>query len=160
MKFIHTLIISLTLSGISACKCSKNNNANAVKPTTENSTQSSSNAQTTSSTVLRKDSTDQNKLQADITYRVIVSFISIGAGTDPDAHPVLDAFVQQYMDTTSKKIVYQAQPWGREGEMDICFTLDNLSAEEQVNFINGLKVAFLKRELVRIEEYKKTRYRR
>lgn len=160
MKFIHTLIISLTVISISACKCSKNNSANAVKPTTENSTQSSSNTQTTSSTVPGKDSTDQNKLQTDITYRVIVSFISIGAGIDPDAHPALDAFVQQYMDTTSKKIVYQAQPWGREGEMDICFMLDNLSAEEQVNFINGLKTAFLKRELVRIEEYKKTKYRR
>ena len=172
MRLIHALLISSMMSGLFACKCHKD----AVKETasataihssgsnTQNSptaTATSNSSSTTSQTTATSSST--NKILGDTVptiYRVAVSFISMGAGTDTEARPLLDNYVQQFMDATSKRIVYDAHPWGREGEIDICFTLDNLTPEEQTRFINGVRETFKGRELVHIEENKKNNYRK
>lgn len=92
--------------------------------------------------------------------RVLVSAISIGTGIDPQAKTLLDKFVQEYMDATSKRILYTATHWGREGEMDFCFTLKNLSVEEQQNFVVGLNEVFKNHNLIHVEENKLNRFRK
>lgn len=167
MKLIHSIVITILLSGLYSCKCHKDASTDstsaAKSPKTTAADQvinPSTNTTTTPQTTI---SSNTNKTQGDTVpavYRVVVSFISIGEGTDPNARPVLDNYVQQFMDATSKRIVYDAHAWGREGESDICYTLDNLTPEEQVRFINGLKEIFKGRELVHIIENKKNTYRK
>ena len=169
MRPIHALLISSMMTGLFACKCHKDAPKETAATTSAKSastTQNSSSPSTTSNSSATSQTTttsSANKIQEDTVpsvYRVAISFISIGAGTDPEARPLLDNYVQQFMDATSKRIVYDAHPWGREGEIDICFTLDNLTPEEQTRFINGVRETFKGRELVRIEENKKNTYRR
>ena len=161
MKSAQALLISITISGMIACKSNQKTTADA--PATTTSTVPVAN---NSQTVANNPLTIPNKVRVQTDsvtpaiYRVAVSFISFGAGTDPDGRPMLDTYVQQYMDASEKKIVYDAHPWGREGEVDFCFTLDNLTAEEQKIFIEGLKSTFKGRELVHVEENKTNNYRR
>lgn len=85
-----------------------------------------------------------------ITYRVIVSFVSFGAGIDTETH---DKFKAQ-LDNDPKKPVYEAIGWGREGEVDYCLLLKEFNPNEQKEFIAGLKKLVEKSDRVRMEEYK------
>ena len=172
MKFINSIVMTVLILGLFSCKChkdaatgssssSQSSSANSADQSM-NSTTNTTNSNTTTTTQTTV-SSNTNKTQGDTVpavYRVVVSFISIGEGTDANARPMLDKYVQQFMDGTSKRIVNDAHAWGREGESDICFTLDNLTPEEQVRFVNGLKEVFKGRELVHIIENKKNTYRK
>ncbi len=158
MKKVQTIIICAIIITTIACKNNKNA---AVKNNSDNQTTQSTSG-TTNSSQTTPVSVEANKSQGDTVpafYRVVVSLYSIGEGIDPDGRPILDNYSQQFMDASSKRIVYDSHPWGREGETDFCYTLDNLSSEEQVRFINGLTEAFKGHELVRIIENKKNTYR-
>ena len=170
MKFINSIVMTVLILGLFSCKCHKDaatgsSSSSQSSPANSadqpmNSTTNTTNTTTTTQTTV---SSNTNKTQGDTVpavYRVVVSFISIGEGTDANARPMLDKYVQQFMDGTSKRIVNDAHAWGREGESDICFTLDNLTPEEQVRFVNGLKEVFKGRELVHIIENKKNTYRK
>src|SRR5205085_6303068 len=99
--------------------------------TTQNSSTSNS---STNSTTITSSTTIKSMGDTTPVCRLAVSFISIGAGTDPEAQPMLNKYVQQFMDATSKRIEFDVTPWGREGESDACFKLDNLTPEEQTRF--------------------------
>ncbi len=43
-------------------------------------------------------------------------------------------------------------PWGREGEVDFCFTLAGLTPELQQKFIDGMKEQMQASKLVRLTE--------
>ncbi len=74
--------------------------------------------------------------EAPITYRLIVSFISKGAGTDG---PKRTAFLA-YVDGHPQKPAYKAVKWGREGETDYCFNLSELTSKKDlVSFIDEVK---------------------
>ena len=164
MKQFKLFITGSLMIATIACKNNKNTAAktNGDNASTQPSSTVPSNSGSGSSQTVPV-AIDASKIESDTvpaSYRVAVSFISIGEGTDPNARPKLDNYVQQFMDATSKRIVFAAHPWGREGENDICFTLDNLSPEEQVRFINGVKEVFKGNDLVHVLENKKNTYRR
>jgi hypothetical protein len=46
----------------------------------------------------------------------------------------------------------EAVPWGREGEVDFCFRLSELSSEDQASFINEMKKAMEGRKLIQFAE--------
>ncbi len=170
MKLTQILLISFVMIGSYACNCHKDaskdtSSAGTSTQNTGGGTQNSTTGTNTSNTTITTQTTASsttNKMQGDTVSvcRLAVSFISFGAGTDAEARPMLDKYVQQFMDATTKRIVYDAIPWGREGEMDMCFTLDNLSPEEQTRFINGVRDTFKGHELVRVDENKKKMTRR
>jgi len=113
MKKIFFLASLVSLACIS-CKSKKE----ATK-TTEN----------TASTV----STSSDK---PVTYRLIVSFISKGAGTDSDKRTAFLA----YVDGHALKPAYKTVTWGREGETDYCFNLSELtSKKDMVAFIDEVR---------------------
>jgi hypothetical protein len=85
-------------------------------------------------------------------FRLIVSFISIGMGTDRKAAEVFQGYLNEYREKTHKKIERIAAPWGREGEVDYCFRLDELSPAEQAEFISGLRDRLSFSELVQFAE--------
>lgn len=77
-----------------------------------------------------------NQTASPITYRLIVSFISKGAGPDSEK---IKSFLA-YANGHPKKPAYQTIAWGREGEVDYCFTLSELTSKKDlVTFIEDIK---------------------
>lgn len=113
MKKIFFLASLISLACIS-CKSKKE----AVK-TTENTTSEAT-----------------NTADKPVTYRLIVSFISKGAGTDSQKRSTF----LDYIDKHPLKPAYKTVTWGREGETDYCFNLSELTAKNDlVTFIDEIK---------------------
>ena len=85
---------------------------------------------------------------ADNTYRLVVQFYSKGEGIDSKVN---DAFVK-FVDTYTKKIVYEPTHWGREGEIDYCLKLSELTSVEQDDFVKKAKDLLSKSALVHVNE--------
>ncbi|MFN0189568.1 MAG: hypothetical protein ACKVQV_12780 [Bacteroidia bacterium] len=147
---------ALTIS-LSACKSSKDSGENAEKTETQvtDPTPSNPSRPLVSMEVWTR---EQAKLGPD-TFRLVVSFISFGAGTDPDARALLEAYVYDYKLKNDKVVSYFMIPWGREGEVDCCFPLEELNASEQKNFIVGLNKVIQGKELIQINENMKSRFK-
>jgi hypothetical protein len=90
-----------------------------------------------------------------IVFRVIVEFFSIGEGTDLEAKKRFDSYLNQWHESGNPKVTYLAVPWGREGEVDFCFTLSGLTDGQQQQFISGLRSQLSSSGLVRISENQK-----
>ncbi len=74
--------------------------------------------------------------EAPVVYRLLVSFISKGAGPDSEKRTAFLA----YVDGHPSKIAYKTVTWGREGETDYCFNLSELSGKkDMVAFIESIK---------------------
>lgn len=70
-----------------------------------------------------------------VKYRVIISFISKGAGTDSKLNEAITNYIAGHSKHPANFIV----KWGREGENDQCYLLNEFTKEEQKTFIEGLK---------------------
>ena len=81
-------------------------------------------------------------------YRLILSFISIGSGIDQTSREKVDAYIAAH----GKKPVVNKVSWGREGETDYCFTLKELSTDEQKTFVMDIKKLIVKPDLVQVKE--------
>ena len=91
-------------------------------------------------------------LVVDSTSRFIVSFISIGEGTDYEAKKQFKRFVETYNLNNKTEITYSVSSWGREGEIDYCFTMEELASDQQIIFIQELKEALKSSTLIRYKE--------
>jgi len=92
-------------------------------------------------------------------FSLVVVFISKGEGTDPEARSVLEGFLSNYSHVSGKRPAYVMIPWGREGEVDCCFNLNELDVKEQGAFIESLKKAMSSRELIQVYENAKNRFK-
>lgn len=86
------------------------------------------------------------------TYRFIVSFYSIGTGTNGAAIQQLDEFVKKYEAKNKVAVPYVPVRWGREGEVDYCFKLDKLNVQQQAAFITETKTLLKGAEHVNYKE--------
>ncbi len=78
----------------------------------------------------------------------VVSFISLGAGIDDDTAQEFEEFLSaKYPDLS-----YDANPAGREGEIDYCFDLSDLSQERKATFREKSAQILEKSKLVQISE--------
>lgn len=73
------------------------------------------------------------------TYRLIVSFISIGTGIDATAKSSLDELIKRTQKEIGKSVENTSTSWGREGEVDYCITLKELSKDQQAKFVSDTK---------------------
>ena len=161
MKSIKIIFIMAIASFIS-CKSHKET-AEATPPAPVTNDAPKGNAIVTSdakSETLITNPGDAKQTSDDFVYRLIVSFISIGEGTDPAARETMDSFLKEYQASNGKAIHYQPVPWGREGEADFCFPLIELNPKEQIVFINDLKERFKNRPLVQFTENEACRHKR
>lgn len=96
------------------------------------------------------------------SYRFIISFISIGEGTDRNAKQILDSVLAEWETRKDQimKINFETVPWGREGEVDFCFLLKELNDKEQIQFITGVKERFKGHQLVQFAENEPCRHKR
>ncbi len=86
------------------------------------------------------------------TSRLVVSFYSICCGIDHEAQESLDRFIQQYEKSKRKQLAKATVNWGREGEIDYCLPLSELSAKERKSFISKVRSLLRKSKLVHIDE--------
>ena len=93
-------------------------------------------------------STAQNKTSTPGNYRVVVSFISKGNGINNQIHEQFENFVKN----NSKKPVMENYRWGREGEIDYCLQLNELSKKDQIKFIDEVKKIIGSSDVVLVTE--------
>jgi hypothetical protein len=86
------------------------------------------------------------------TSRLVVSFYSICCGIDHQAKEKLDEFIKQYEKAKGKQLTKAAVRWGREGEIDYCLKLSELSPREQKRFIAKVRSLLKRTKLVHINE--------
>ena len=127
-------VSSLLIVGSATCKSHKNSTSQSNEPT-----------QTTSS----KDTTALSKLTI---QRFIVSFYSIGSGVEQKQIDKLWNFITEYGTKIGKEFSYHVMPWGREGEKDFCFSLEELTIRQQKDFISGVKSALQTAQWVHYSE--------
>ena len=84
--------------------------------------------------------------------RLVVSFYSICCGIDQKAKEKLDGFIKHYEKTKGKQLTKAAVRWGREGEIDYCLRLSELSPREQKRFIAKVRLLLKRSKLVHINE--------
>ena len=96
----------------------------------------------------------------DQNYRLIVSFISIGEGIDAKGREMLDRTVESWNKKLGKTIEMESVPWGREGEVDFCFILNELTPEEQVSFVNEIKTIYKDKTLIQVSENQPCKHKR
>jgi len=168
MKIYHVLIIVLSIIVVS-CGSSKNS-ATAEQPPPP-SPASESNAPATSTGTTSTNSTQpastqnsesgqQAQKQSAVKYRLIITFISIGEGIDAKAREMMDANISKYESKSGKKIAFEAVPWGREGETDFCFLLNELSPEDQAALARDMRASFQQHPLVQIVEYQESTHKK
>lgn len=67
-------------------------------------------------------------------YRLVISFTSFGSGPDSEARSIIDLFIRDY----SKRVSFGSGGGGPEGEYSLCFTLGELSQDEQKDFLQRI----------------------
>jgi hypothetical protein len=68
-------------------------------------------------------------------YRFTVSFYSPGNGIDHAIKAKYDTFVADFGKRKKVKLEHETVTWGREGEVDYCFFLRELSETDQAAFV-------------------------
>ncbi|MFL5754357.1 MAG: hypothetical protein ACJ76F_13180 [Bacteroidia bacterium] len=81
-------------------------------------------------------------------YRLVVSFISIGAGIDNESYDKITSYIKSH----PKKPAFEEVQKGREGERTIYMKLNELSADERKTFIDDINKMIVKKELVKTQE--------
>jgi hypothetical protein len=71
--------------------------------------------------------------------RLIISFQSRASGIDRGTKKEIDEFISKYEKEKGVQLAKEVVRWGREGEVDYCFKLSELSKEDQKDFVSGIK---------------------
>ncbi|MCC6384611.1 MAG: hypothetical protein LC117_03005 [Bacteroidia bacterium] len=152
MKLTYLLLILVVFAG--GCKTTKlGDTETANNPERQITDYSSLDAGPSESvqSVEMKDKLKQTK------WRLIVSFISIGEGTDLAAQEQFDKYIDEWRKNKGMNVSYLSVPWGREGEVDFCFRLDEMDSSLSAQFISGMKDRLKGSSLIRISEYEQCR---
>ena len=75
----------------------------------------------------------------DLTYDVIISFISKGEGIDYKLKTKIDEAISTFNTKHKLKVKPNGSNWGREGETDYNFILKNLSTSQKKEFISSME---------------------
>ncbi len=94
------------------------------------------------------------------TFKVVISLISIGEGTDPEGPAKIQRFLDSWKSKNGQTPAYEVQPWGREGEVDYNFTLRGMRVNQQKEFVTALQSAMKDEKLILITLDKPNRFKR
>jgi hypothetical protein len=84
--------------------------------------------------------------------RLIISFSSPGNGIDYKAKKEIDERISSYEKEKGVPLAKEEIHWGREGELDYCFKLVELSKEDQEEFVSRIKSSVKKSKRTGIVE--------
>jgi hypothetical protein len=144
------LVIGMMMAAMCSCKSSRPG-AESTQPAGQDNDMRPYQQIITGEVETTDGARQQEQLKEQV-WRLIVSFISIGEGTDSEAKRMFDAYLHQWKASGQPRVNYIAVPWGKEGEVDFCFTLDQLNARQQQQFIDGMKEQLRFSSLIRIYE--------
>lgn len=99
-----------------------------------------------------KTKTESSEKQVGEIINFKVSFISIGSGIDIDAKKSYEEFIKSFENQNKLKLTFEKNSWGREGEIDFCFMLNDIDSRLRVQFINQTKEHLKGSKLVRYYE--------
>ena len=91
------------------------------------------------------DTTGNNEITT-VKYRLIVSFYSRGSGINRQAKLQFDDLMKKY------NYNFEIVKWGREGELDYCFKLDEIKSEEQAVFSSEVCSMLCNQQFIKITE--------
>jgi len=86
------------------------------------------------------------------TYDLVLSFYSIGSGSNWDVIAEFDKFLERFNSNNTSKPDVERVTWGREGEVDFCIALSKLSSSEKQKFLDEAKLIANKAKFVHINE--------
>lgn len=164
MKKIALLICALSpIIATYSCKSAKKNQqtnvVEEVKSSPSSSTAQMSSTETPQTEALEPTVEEQNQgkpntaaKNGDEIYAFTASFYSIGEGTDGPAINNFREYITSFNNSEKVNLAYESNAWGREGEIDFCFMLEELSAKQRIKFIDGAKKLFTEKNLVHIGE--------
>ena len=144
MKIIYSAVFIVFLF---ACK---NNNQSATARQEEKKTDT-----IITDTIINKETNIQTQNKADTTVsRLVITFYSIGSGSEYALCKELEDSIESYSLKVGKTIDYKKTSWGREGEIDVCLKLNELSQEEREDFVVHTKTMLKKGKWVNIYDNK------
>ncbi|MCU0524477.1 MAG: hypothetical protein MUF72_06590 [Elainella sp. Prado103] len=85
-------------------------------------------------------------------HRLVVSFRSECCGTDRAAIERIDRFIAEFEQAHHSQINFEKSVWGREGEFDYCFDLNQISETVTLAFITGIYEQAQASRLVNVTE--------
>ncbi len=88
-----------------------------------------------------------NKESIVVKYRLIVSFFSRGAGINRELKSEFEKFLKQHDD-----LKYEVFRWGREGEVDYCFKLEEMTQQQQEDFVKKVSGLLNNADMIRVIE--------
>lgn len=88
----------------------------------------------------------------DTVRQVVVSFYSVGSGTNREAIYAMNNLIREYQEQQGLPLIVEKKPWGREGEVDYCVDLQKVDDNSAREFINKLHSYLDKQNWVRIKE--------
>ena len=86
-----------------------------------------------------KTSKNNQKSVSPDTYRLIVSFISKGQGVDKTTFNAFESLIVTFNEKNNVKLVYDKYTWGKEGEFDCCFKMNDVKKGKQEDFVTAVK---------------------
>ncbi len=133
-----------------------------IKPTSKEATQKTVPSKTDSPFVAKHTDTLVKTSKPDTSgiYRLVVTFASKGSGIDFKTKEALDRYQEQFQDKYKLVINKDSYNWGREGEVDFCFRLENLKPALQQEFIYGVQELLKNNTLIFMEENTVCRHKR
>ncbi len=93
---------------------------------------------------------------ASTIYPLIISFYSSGGGIDRQMKKDFESYITE----THKNLVFEKISWGREGELDYCFSLKGLDKDKSAQFIADTKDFLSKSTKVHIIENEACKHKR
>lgn len=107
------------------------------------------------------ESTSSNKVNANPdTHSIVVSFASKGEGIDREKRKKLDDVVSNFEQENNTVVNLEKYGWGREGEVDYLFNLENLSTKLKKDLKAKVKAAIGDSELIFISYDTKSVHKR
>ena len=86
-------------------------------------------------------------------YRFTISFFSKGGGTDRKARSEFESFLENFNKKNEVNLQFIKTTWGREGEVDYCFQLEELKKKKQIAFIKECEDLLKDSKLVHFQEF-------
>lgn len=80
--------------------------------------------------------------------RLVVSFVSRGEGIDLKTKTTFEQWL-----ATKNNVAWDVHEWGREGELNYCFPLNNMKASEQDAFVKEVRQQLAGRSMVYVNEW-------
>lgn len=130
-SILFAIIIGCAIIVFPSCKSKKNAVSNAE--------------QTMTKTEISEKITNGN-------YHLVLSFYSIGSGADWSIIAEFDRFIERDTSISARKAKVERVTWGREGEVDFCIDLTDLTDAEKKTFIEQSKEIANKAKYVHITE--------